>query len=131
MARVDYGEVYGLYRRGTALLEQGDPRGAIAALEEAVAAEPDRASLWEPLGRAFFATAQLGRARSAFERLLEIDPSDHFAHFGVGRCWEREGDLRQAVTHYRIASALSPNADYTDALRRVQQRLERRAWPHP
>lgn len=120
---MDDSEVYGLYRRGTALLEEGDPRGAIAALEEAVAAEPGRASLWEPLGRALFATAQLARARSAFERLLEIDPSDHFAHFGVGRCWERQGDVRRAATHYRIATALSPRADYADALRRVQLRL--------
>ena len=123
---MDEGGVDGLLQRGQALLEQGDPRAAVEVLEEAVAVEPGRASLYEPLARALFATAQIGRARAAFEHMLELDPTDHYAHFGVGRCWERQGDLEQARTHFRLASALADRADYATALGRVEERLRRR-----
>lgn len=122
---MDDSEVYGLYVRGTALLESGDAQGAVAVLEEAVlAAGQARGSLYEALARALFATAQVGRARRAFEHVVELDPTDHYAHFGIGRCCERQGALREAQTHYRLATALAPNADYAAALRRVQTRLQ-------
>nr|MBA2530203.1 hypothetical protein [Euzebyales bacterium] len=63
------------------------------------------------------------QARGEFERALEIDPSDDYGHYGVGRCAERQGRLRDAAKHYKLACALADNPDYHSALRRVLGRL--------
>ena len=87
--------------------------------------EPSKASLREALGRAYFAASRVQPARAEFERALEIDPTDDYAHFGVGRCFERQGRLADAAKHYKIACALADRADYREALDRIQRRLGR------
>lgn len=114
---------YRLYVEGTARLDRGDPHGAVHALDAAVAQAPGHASLLEPLGRALFATSQIRRAQTAFEEALELDPSNDFAHFGLGRCFERQGRLADAAKHYRLAAALAHVGHYERALRRVEARL--------
>jgi Flp pilus assembly protein TadD len=114
--------VYGLYQQGTSRLRGGNFGAAAEVLELAVEREPEKASLHEALGRAYFASARIAKARMAFERALTIDPSDDYAHFGVGRCFEREGRPAQAAKHYKIACALADREDYRAALRRVEQR---------
>jgi Flp pilus assembly protein TadD len=88
-----------------------------------VEAEPTSAALWLLLARAYFATARLGRAEAAFRRVLEIDPTDDHARFGLGRTLERQSRHDEALAHYRIAVALSPEPDYLDALHRTEARL--------
>lgn len=115
--------VYHLYQEGRSRLSAGNPRAAAEVLELAVEREPGKASLRETLGRAYLASARIGRARAQFEQAVEMDPSDAYAHFGLGRCFEREGRLSEAAKHYKLACALSPRSDYGDALHRVQVRL--------
>jgi tetratricopeptide (TPR) repeat protein len=117
--------VYSLYQQGRSRLADGDPRGAAEVLEQAVEHEPEKASLHETLGRAYFATSQIQRARAEFERALELDPSDDYAHFGVGRCFERQGRLGDAAKHYKMANALADRPNYRTALARVHSRMER------
>ncbi len=114
--------VYRLYQEGRSRLSAGNAGGAAEILELAVEREPHKASLRETLGRAYFAGARVRRARAQFEHALEIDPSSDYAHFGVGRCYEREGRLPDAAKHYKLACALAPRDDYRDALSRVQTR---------
>lgn len=111
--------VYDLYRQGHQRLEVGDAVGAAEVLELAAEREPGKASLHEALGRAYFASSRVARARGAFVRALELDPTDHYAHFGVGRCYEREGRRAEAATYYKLANVLAPKPDYADALARV------------
>ena len=115
--------VYALYRQATERLDAGAPRAAAEILELAVEHEPEQASLHEALGRAYFASARPGLARRQFERAAELDPSDAYAHFGIGRCFEREGHLARAVPHLKLACALADRAVYRQALQRVQARL--------
>jgi tetratricopeptide (TPR) repeat protein len=122
----DEGRVYELYQQGRTRLARGEPVAAAEVLELALESAPESASLHETLGRAYFATARLAKARAEFERALELDPSDAYAHFGVGRCHEREGALAEAAKHYKLACALNERAEYETALRRVLQRLETR-----
>ncbi|MDQ3451925.1 MAG: tetratricopeptide repeat protein [Actinomycetota bacterium] len=117
--------VYSLYQQGRQRLDGGDPGGAAEVLELAVAHEPTKASLHETLGRAYFASSRVAAARAEFEQALRIDPSDAYAHFGVGRCFERENRLPQAAKHLKLACALADNADYRAALDRVLGRLNR------
>lgn len=119
------GLVYSLYQQGRSQLAEGNARGAAEVLELAVEREPSKASLHEALGRAYFASARPRLARGAFERALELDPTDHYAHFGVGRCLEREGHLADAAKHLKLACALADDDEYRAALARVRQRLDR------
>ena len=79
------------YRRATMFFETGDPTGAARLLEPIVEAEPDNASVRQLLARAYFQSAQLGRAEEQLRVLVERDPSDHYAHHVLGRTLERVG----------------------------------------
>lgn len=114
--------VYELYREGCRRLDDGDPTGAIAPLEQAVAIEPSKASLREALARACFATSRIRRARREFEHVLELDPSNAYAHYGLGRAYEREGRLTLAGKHYKLAAALASRPVYRDAADRIARR---------
>jgi Flp pilus assembly protein TadD len=113
---------YERYRLGQAYVADGDGRSAARVLEPAVEAEPDSASLWLELARAYFVAARLGRAETAFGRVVEIDPTDDYARFGLGRTLERQSRDEEALTQYRIALALSPEPDYSEAIRRIEAR---------
>ena len=114
---------YERYRLGRAYLDAGDPLSAARVLEPAVEAEPTSAALWSVLAKAYFASSRLRRAEAAFERVVELDPTDDHARFGMGRALERQSRHAEALAQYRIAFALSPEPDYADALRRVEARL--------
>lgn len=115
--------VYTLFQHGKQALAGGNPQGAVEVLELAVEEEPEKASLREALARAYFANARPALARGEFEVALEMDPKDDYAHFGLGRCLEREGDLRRAAGHYKLACALAEQPMYRTALQRVEARL--------
>ena len=114
--------VYDLYREGCRRLDDGDPAGAIAPLEQAVEREPESASLREALARACFATSRIRRARSEFERALALDPSNAYAHYGLGRALERQGRLILAAKHFKLANALAPRPAYAQAAKRIARR---------
>jgi tetratricopeptide (TPR) repeat protein len=114
--------VYELYLEGCRRLEDGDPAGAVAPLEQAVALEPAKASLREALARACFATSRIRMARREFEQVLALDPSNAYAHYGLGRALERQGRLAQAGKHFKLANALAPRATYRRAAERIARR---------
>ncbi len=117
------------YRRATMFFEAGDPTGAARLLEPILAAEPGNASVRQLLARAYFQSAQLGRAEEQLRALVERDPSDHYAHHVLGRTLERLNRPADALRHLRIAAAMhADNEDYRTALRRVEERVTGRHW---
>ena len=114
---------YDRYRLGQAYVDAGDPLAAARVLEPAVDGGSASASLWLVLAQAYFASSRLRLAQSAFERVVDLDPTDDYARFGLGRSFERQGRRAEALAQYRLAFALSPKPDYADALRRVEARL--------
>ena len=72
---------YELLQRSTALLAGRHAAQAAVVLARAAAVEPGKGSILEPLGRALFMSGQLARAVETFEALLEIDPSNAYAHY--------------------------------------------------
>jgi tetratricopeptide (TPR) repeat protein len=117
---------YDLLKRGHALLEARHHAQAAIVLERADRLEPDKQSILEALGRAYFNSGQHDRSRATFERLLELDPSAHYAHFGLGQSLKRLGRRDEAGTHLRLAVALSPGTTlYLDALARLGARHAR------
>ena len=111
---------YELLQRGQQLLDGRHHAQAAIVLERADRAEPGKASILEALGRAYFNSGQHEAARATFERLLELDPSEHYAHFALGQSLKRLGRRDEAGTHLRLAVALSPGSRlYRDALARL------------
>lgn len=115
--------VYRLYQQGHARLSAGNPAGAVEVLELAIEREPRQASLREALGRAYFATAHVESARAQFAEVVDLEPANDYAHFGLGRCLERQGRLSDAAKHLKLACALGDAPHYERALARVRARL--------
>jgi tetratricopeptide (TPR) repeat protein len=117
---------YELLQRGHLLLGQRHFAAAAIVLERADRDEPGKASILEALGRAYYNSGQHDRSRETFERLLEIDPSAHYAHFALGQSLKQLGRRDEAWTHLRLAVALSPTTKiYAGALARLGPRTER------
>ena len=116
----DRESAYELFQRGQALIRGRHHAQAAVVLERASRAEPNKGSILEALGRAFFNSAQYDRSRETFERLLEVDPSSPYAHFGLGQSLKRLGRRAEARTHLRLAVALDPRSSlYRGALARL------------
>jgi predicted Zn-dependent protease len=106
--------------------DAGDPTGAARLLEPIVDAEPGNAAVRQLLARAYFHSAQLGRAEEQLRVLVDRDPSDHYAHHVLGRTLERVGRPAEALRHLRLAAAMrAEDDDYRTALRRVETRVAR------
>ena len=73
-------------RRAAGLLDSGNTHAAVVALERARDLEPDKGSIREALARAYFRTQRIDAARAEFEKVLELDPVNDYAHFGLGLC---------------------------------------------
>ena len=118
------------YRRATFFFESGDPLGAARLLEPIVEAEPDNAAVRQLLARAYFNSAQLGRAEAQLRALIEHDP-DHYAHHVLGRTLERRPPA-EALPHLRLAAAMKRGTTTTsEALRRVETGRQGRRLGRP
>ena len=114
-------EVYDLFRRGSALLEARDYEAAAVPLERARRLEPDKASIREALGRAYFHAGRYAAARDEFAAVVEGSPVNDFAHFCLGRSLEKTGRRVEARRHLTLAAGLRPDrADYRAYLDRLR-----------
>ena len=109
----DRPDVYDLFRRGSALLESGDYSAAAIPLEKASRIEPDKTSIREALGRAYFRSGHYAKASEEFRAVVERAPVNDFAHFCLGRSLEKTGRAGEARRHLALACNLRPDrADY-------------------
>ncbi len=114
-------ETYDLYRQGRDHLAAGHAAQATVALEKAKKREPSKASIREALGIAYYRIRRFAEAEEEFRTILELAPVDHYAHFALGRCLEKQGRAGEAVGHYRLASFFRPQSrDYRQALAKLQ-----------
>jgi Flp pilus assembly protein TadD len=104
---------YTLYRRGIELLEDGDFEDATEPLAEAARRAPEKTSVREALGRAYFRAGRFAPAAAEFEAVVESHPVDDYAHFCLGRALSLTGQKRRARHHLALASNLRPDrSDY-------------------
>jgi Flp pilus assembly protein TadD len=101
-------ETYRLFQQGRAHLRRGMPAQATVALEKAKRREPDKASIREALGIAYFRIHRWEKAESEFRAVLEISPVNDYAHYALGRCLEKLGRTHEANGHYKLARSLRP-----------------------
>jgi tetratricopeptide (TPR) repeat protein len=111
---------YELFRRGTELLAEDHAHQAVTVLERAYRLLPGKGSVCEALGRAYYQSGKPAAARAQFAEVLEIDPTNDYAHFGLALCLARVGEPKLAAGHLRIALAMRPGvAAYEEALARL------------
>ena len=112
---------YTLYRRGVELLEDGNFDAATVPLSEAARRAPEKSSVREALGRAYFRNRQFAEAATEFEAVVETHPVNDFAHFCLGRALSLTGETERARHHLALASNLRPERRdyrlYRDRLR--------------
>jgi Flp pilus assembly protein TadD len=113
--------LYTLYRRGVELLEDGSFGEATVPLSEVAREAPEKSSVREALGRAYFRNRQYAEAAAEFEAVVESHPVNDFAHFCLGRALSLTGQTQRARHHLALASNLRPDRDdyrlYRDRLR--------------
>ena len=105
-------KVYDLFMRGSDLLEHGDFSAAAIPLEKARELEPEKSSIREALGRAYFHSGSYRDAAQEFEAVVERTPVNDYAHFCLGRSLQKLGDRRAARRHLKLACGMRP--DRTD-----------------
>ena len=113
-----------MLQRGHELLNARHNAQAAVVLERAAREEPGKGSILEALARAYFDSGQHARAEEAFRALLEVDPSAHYGHLGLGLSLERLGRFGEARTHLRLAVAMNPAAAYRRARKRVESKAD-------
>lgn len=98
-----------LYRRGIELLEDGDFRQASVPLAEAARQAPEKSSVREALGRAYFRSGQFAKAAAEFEAVVDSHHVDDYAHFCLGRALVKIGETKRARHHLALAANLRPD----------------------
>ena len=105
--------VYSLFQLGTRLLESGDFDASAVPLEKAARREPEKSSIREALGRAYFRAGRYPEAAAEFEAVVERHPVNDYAHFCLGRALTKCGRGDRARRHLAIAANLRPDrGDY-------------------
>jgi tetratricopeptide (TPR) repeat protein len=105
-------DAYALFQRGLSLLAENHWAQAAVSLEKAKRLEPDKTSIREALGRAYFRSGRYRHAASEFSAVVERSPANDYAHFCLGRSFEKLGDRRAARRHLSLAFGMRP--DRTD-----------------
>jgi Flp pilus assembly protein TadD len=102
---------YDLFQQGRDHLRRGMAAQATVPLEKAKKREPGKASIREALGIAYFRIRRYVEAESEFRAILDIAPTDDYAHYALGRCLENLGRKDEARGHYKLASSLRPESE--------------------
>jgi Flp pilus assembly protein TadD len=97
-------DVYELFQRGSALLDNGDFAAAAVSLRKARELEPDKASIREALGRALFHSQRYNEAADEFDALARAAPTNDYAHFCLGRSLQQLGRHSEACRPLAIAA---------------------------
>jgi len=101
-------EVYEYFQQGKRHLRKGMAAQATVPLEKAKRREPNKASIRESLGIAYFRIGRYDEAAEEFRVMLELSPTDDYAHYALGRCLEKQGRTAEANGHYKLARSLRP-----------------------
>jgi len=103
---------YQLFQQGREHLRRGMPAQATVALEKAKRREPEKASIREALGIAYFRIRRWEAAEAEFRALLELSPVNDYAHYALGRALEKQGKVQEANGHYKLARSLKPGDEH-------------------
>ena len=103
-------DAYEHFQEGRRRLQKGMAAQATVSLEKAKRLEPAKASIRESLGIAYFRLRRWQEAETEFRAVLELSPTDPYAHYALGRALEQQGRIAEANGHYKLASSMEPSS---------------------
>lgn len=92
-----------LYDQATDLRDAGDKPGAVAKLEEAVAADPAFAIGHGMLAKLFADLAEIDKAIAHAKKVVELEPDDTFSYTALSVIYQRCGKIPEAEHAKAIA----------------------------
>jgi tetratricopeptide (TPR) repeat protein len=104
------GNLAALNNLGIALLDQGNPDGAIANFREAIRLDPKFLLARVNLGVALWAKGDSASAIANFREAIEVDPKYAFAHINLGNALRVTADPDAAIAEYREAIRFNPES---------------------
>jgi Flp pilus assembly protein TadD len=114
-------DAYDLFQEGRKRLKDGMTAQATVPLERAKRLEPNKASIREALGIAYFRLRRWTDAETEFRAVLDLHPTDHYAHYALGRTLEKQGRDAEANGHYKLASSMRPaDKQYAARIRELE-----------
>jgi predicted Zn-dependent protease len=116
-------DLFQSFRRAEMLVARSRPLDALQALSPLLESQPNDVSVQLLAGRAYLNSAQLRLAEEAFVRVLDLDPSDHYARFALGKALQRQGRLAEAHAQLKMAAVMDPRPEYQEALGEVRVRM--------
>ena len=96
-----------------ALLNQGKPEKAVAALQPVMAVASKMYLAQYVIGTALSQQQQYKQAIERLRAAIELQPDSAWAHYEMGSCLLKSGDYKTAVIHLEIAANRLP--DFADA----------------
>lgn len=103
---VDEGTAAERYERGCTFFEAGDYVTASRLLAPVVSEEPGHLASRLLLARAYYHSAQLGRAEQQLREILARHPGEAYAYLMLGRVLQRQSRAAEAQGVLRMASAM-------------------------
>ncbi len=105
-------DAYRHFREGQRRLRKGLTAQATVLLEKAKKLEPEQASIREALGIAYFRLARWKEAEAEFRTIVEeLEPTDDYAHYALGRALAKQGRQAEANGHYKLARSMKPGSE--------------------
>jgi tetratricopeptide (TPR) repeat protein len=115
-------DTYNLFTKAKKYMRKKDFLNASILLEDVKNSEPEKGSIREALGICYFNMGFYGSSRSHFDKAIEIDASNDFAHYGMGLCLIKENKINNALGYLKIASFMRPDSEiYRKVLRRYNR----------
>lgn len=117
--------VVALFRRGTELLQRGEPIQAVKVLERAYRLDPSGADIALNLSGAYILTRQFRRAVPLLEALSEQEPDNPMIWINLGAAYlgnpvlARDEEQQRAIVAFQRAleiDPIAPNAAYNIGL---------------
>src|SRR5437016_841483 len=81
----------------------------ISGLLKRIQGEPNVAELYQQLGNLYFKKGMKKKAKSAYERSLELDPCDPWTRLYIGNWHYSVDEDRKTVEYFEQAARLLPN----------------------
>ncbi|MEU6727532.1 tetratricopeptide repeat protein [Nonomuraea wenchangensis] len=98
------------YARGRMFFQLKDYIEAARQLADVVAEAPDDVAARLLLARAYYHSAQLGRAEAELRQVIERDPAEAYAYLLLGRTLERRSRAQEAAPYLRLHAVMTGTA---------------------
>ena len=104
-----------LFLKGNRAFNEKHYEAALTCFQEALQLKSDSLAAHNAVGNLYLAKERTADAEQAFSFVIAHDSKNLAGHFGLSKCFAKEGDDRQALIHLNIVCMLNP--DFAEGFR--------------